>query len=154
MRTASELVQRLYRQKHAAKGLRERLEAGGCADSAEWLHTLKKMTALEASVAALLWMLETDGAPEHAPQVREQSETSVVDLERIDVAPRPPAFPESLTVYLLRVPADDALGQEPWAAFLSPRQVSELRVELDRLQRTQMRVVPSDLGEWDAPEGA
>lgn len=152
MRTAREAVQRLYRQKHAARDLRARLEAGGCADSSEWLHTLKKMTALEASVAALLWVLETDGAPEHVPQVRERSETSVVDLERIDVAPRPPHFPESVTVYLLRVPADDDLGQQPWAAFLSPQQVSELRWALDRLQRTRMGIVVAQ--DLDTPEGA
>jgi hypothetical protein len=154
MRTPRDLVQRLYRTKRAAAQLRAKFELAGCADADEALHTLKKLAAQEASVATLQWMLETDGAPEHPPQVGGYAGAwpKAVTVERIDVAPRPPHFPESLTVYLLRVPGDDHLGQQAWAAFLSPRQVAELREALTQLQRTRMGLVVAS--EPDEPQGA
>ena len=155
MQTPQQIIERFVRSRQKARSMRTRLECGGWGDTGnDALQSLRKLTALESETLTLASVLEVDLAAMNAPKVRGASQPLTrVRIERLNIPPKPPTFPDSMTIYLLEVPADtsDDWQTGRWAAMLSPTQYRQLVAAVQGVPaEAYVAAVEMD----DGPEGA
>ncbi len=146
MQTPQQIIERFVRSRQKARSMRTRLECGGWGDTGnDALQSLRKLTALESETLTLASVL---------PKVRGASQPLTrVRIERLNIPPKPPTFPDSMTIYLLEVPADtsDDWQTGRWAAMLSPTQYRQLVAAVQGVPaEAYVAAVEMD----DGPEGA